>query len=246
MTTQEQNLTPEQKELVAVGASIGAGCQPCVRHHLQAGRAAGLDEVQLLSAVTTAERVRAEATVAMADYVRRTLGLDLTSPAPLPPLEETLASLGAALGANDIKNIERQLRVAVELGASRPQLQHAIGTAHSIQENATRIHLREAQRLLDAVAPAIAAEESTPNADDRCGCNADNGTAESTHATKRPEPVTATRGQAPGCSGMTARFVAAGASDARAGCREMFERLMTSAATAETSTPPAATGATGP
>jgi AhpD family alkylhydroperoxidase len=50
MTTEQQRLSPEQKELVAVGASVGAGRQPCVSHHLKAGAEAGLDAEQLLAA----------------------------------------------------------------------------------------------------------------------------------------------------------------------------------------------------
>src|SRR5512133_3262648 len=100
MTNHEQ-LSTEQKELVAVGASFGAGCQPCVSHHLKAGAKAGLDGERLLAAVTSAERVTAEAVVAMGDHARGKLGPDATAPALLSQLEQALASLGAALGAND-------------------------------------------------------------------------------------------------------------------------------------------------
>src|SRR5512133_3633010 len=158
MTSQEQNLSAEQKELIAVGASVGAGCQPCVSHHLKAGAQAGLGGEQLLAAVASAERVSAEAAVAMSDHARAKLGANNTTPALLSRLEEALASLGAALGANDVTNIERQLRAAADLGATRSQLQLAIDTAHTVQENAARIHLREAERLLDTVATTVTAE----------------------------------------------------------------------------------------
>jgi AhpD family alkylhydroperoxidase len=163
MATEKQELSSEQKELVAVGASVGAGCQPCVSHHLKAGAKAGLDEEQLLAAVTSAERVTAEAVVAMGDHARAKLGPSVTVPAMLSRLDEALASFGAALGANDVTNIERQLRAAAELGASRPQLQQAIETAQTVQEKAARIHLREAERMLDAVAPAVAENDQPPH-----------------------------------------------------------------------------------
>jgi AhpD family alkylhydroperoxidase len=177
MTTQEQNLSAEQTELVAVGASVGAGCRPCVSHHLKAGAKAGLAGEQLLAAVAGAERVSAEAAVTMGDHARATLGPGVTSPALLSRLEEALASLGAALGANDATNIERQLHAAADLGASRSQLQQAIDTAHNVQENAARIHLREAERLLDALAPATAAAQTDAESDEGCGCGADSDKA---------------------------------------------------------------------
>ena len=236
MTTTEQNLSPEQNELVAVGASVGAGCHPCVSHHLKAGAKAGLDEQRLLAAATSAERVTAEAAVAIGDHVRGELGPDVTSPALLSRLEEALASLGGALGANDVTNIERQLRAAVDLGASRSQLQQAIETAHTVQENAARIHLREAERLLDAVGPAVAADtEAQPG--ERCGCGSDDESSEA----ETPEPLEGTSGRSAGCHSMAARFGPGSASGAMTECRPMFERFMGGSASAEKTKAPAAT-----
>jgi AhpD family alkylhydroperoxidase len=172
MATVEQNLSSEQKEFVAVGASIGAGCHLCVDHHLKAGAKTGLEGEQLLAAVTSAERVTAEVAVSMGDHVSAKLGPTVTAPALLSRLEQALASLGAALGANDKQNIERELRAALELGASRPQLEQAIATAHTVQENAARIHLREAQRLLDSLAASTATHEDETHADQGSGCAA--------------------------------------------------------------------------
>jgi AhpD family alkylhydroperoxidase len=174
MPATQEHLSAEQHELVAVAAGVGAGCHPCVAHHLKAGAKAGLDGEQLLAAVTSAERVGAEAAVALSDHTRAKLA-EVTSPALLSRLEEALASLGAALGANDVTNIERQLRTAAGLGASRRQLQQAIATAHAVQENAARIHLREAERLLDGIAPAPASGQADVESDgafhDHCrGC----------------------------------------------------------------------------
>jgi AhpD family alkylhydroperoxidase len=168
MATLEQQLelSAQQNELVAVGASVGAGCQPCVSHHLHAGTEAGLEDEQLLAAVASAERVTAEAAVRMDDHVRGTLGRDVT-PALLSRVEETLAALGAALGANDKTNIARQLTAAAELGVSREQLSEAIETARTVQENATRIHIREAERLLDTL--DVVGSTAT---DEGCGCGA--------------------------------------------------------------------------
>ena len=247
MTDQDQNLSAEQKELVAVGASVGAGCQPCVSHHLKAGAKAGLDGQRLLAAVTSAERVTAEAAVAMSDHVRNKLGPDVTAPALLSRLEQALASLGAALAANDVMNIERHLRAAAELGASRSQLQQAIETAHNVQENAARIHLREAERLLDALAPASAAGEVDGEPDGGCGCGAEvdrEQTPTQTEAqdTDAREPVAAANGKSWHCHSMPARFGASGPG-AMAGCGEMFERVMGASAPAETKAPVATTAA---
>lgn len=241
MTTEQQNLSPEQKELVAVGASVGAGCQPCVSHHLKAGAQAGLDGEQLLSTVTSAERVSAEAAVAMGDHARGELGSTGSSPALLSRLEEALASLGAALGANDRTNIERQLRAAAELGATRAQLQQAIDTAHTVQENAARIHMREAERLLDTVGTTVTAEIDGHH-EEGCGCGAE--PEEPPARAEEPEPLAATSRHAAGCGGMAELVTASGPSGAMAACHKMFEHF-TSATPAETDQPPTAATAAG-
>ena len=244
MPDQEQNLSGEHQELVAVGASVGDGCQPCVSHHLKAGAKAGLDGEQLLAAVASAERVCAEAAVAMGDHARAKLGPDVTSAAFVSRLEEALASLGAALGANDAKNIEHQLRAASDLGATRSQLRQAIETAHNVQENAARIHLQEAQRLLDTLAPATTIT-SDVDSGSRCGCRTEENTEEVADTTEELEPVAAPRGHS--CDEMAAHFAMGGPSGAIEGCREMFERFMPATTPpTETNKTPAATTAAGP
>jgi len=253
MATVEQKWSLEQSELVAVGASVGADCHPCVDHHLKAAAKAGVDGERRLAAVTSAERVTAEAAVAMGDHVRGKLGPSVTQPALLSRLEEALASLGAALGANDATNIERQLRTQLELGVSRPQLQQAIETAHTVQENAARIHLHEAQRLLDSLAESVVARENATESGDGCGCGAedepeaapagaeapdaevesgegcgcgakDEGDAEAeAAATATSGPAAGFAGSMPGLSGGAGAGEMAGMAAAMANCRRMFE-----------------------
>lgn len=258
MEAMDAKLSPEQNELVAVGASVGAGCHPCVDHHLKAGGKAGLDGERLLAAVTSAERVSAEAAVRMADHLRATLGS--TEPALVSRLEEGLASLGAALGANDATNIERQLRTALDSGATRPQLEQAIETARTVQENAARIHLRQAERLLDTLGVAGAAREDEAGSGEGCGCGAkdENAPAMADAAAADPPPTgpranadddSATdraNGSAAACPGSMAELFSSagngeltGIAAVMANCGRMLERARrTPAAAAETNDPP--------
>ena len=170
MESDTQELNPRLNELVAVGASVSAGCHPCLNHHLNAGAQAGLESSQLLAAVTNAEAVASEATVLLADHAREKLG---ATSATLTLLEETLAAFGAALAANDAAAIDLQMRSAHGFGASRSQLQQAIETAKTVQEHAGRIHVRTAERLLDEIAPASAVADQESPQDPSCGCGGD-------------------------------------------------------------------------
>lgn len=233
MALLEQKLSLEQKELVAVGASVGAGCHPCVDHHLKAGAKAGLDGEQLLAAVTSAERVAAEAAVVMGDHVRGTLGPSVAEPALLSRLEDTLASLGAALGANDARSIERQLRTALDLGATRPELEQAIETAHTVQENAARIHLREAERLLEGLAAPVVLFENEVNSGDGCGCG-----AEGVSETPAPDArATDPAGERPPVAGPANDAAAAESRRTQpgAGCRDSMSELFAAAGSGQMS-----------
>jgi AhpD family alkylhydroperoxidase len=52
------DLTPRERELVAMGAAMGSNCVPCVEYHIPEARKAGLTDSQIAEAVRIADRVR--------------------------------------------------------------------------------------------------------------------------------------------------------------------------------------------
>ena len=183
MTGDEQRLSGEQVELVAVGASVGVGCHPCVRHHLKAATEAGVGEQRLVAALASSDRVAAEAGERMVAHARGVLGVEPGASAQAESsLDDALASFGAALGANDKVAIEQQMLAAQAAGASRSELEQAIQTAAKVQENAARIHVREAERLLEQAT----AKSDEPSGEDGCGddcpCHAEEDTNTQTDA----------------------------------------------------------------
>ena len=67
------------KELIAVGASVTANCQPCLQYHVSKARASGADDEEIEIAIAVAKAVRKGAAAKMDDYVMR-LGAE-TEPA---------------------------------------------------------------------------------------------------------------------------------------------------------------------
>lgn len=51
-------LSPTERELVAIGASLASNCIPCVAYHLAKARKAGLSETQISEAIEVADSVR--------------------------------------------------------------------------------------------------------------------------------------------------------------------------------------------
>lgn len=46
------------KELIAIAASVGANCKPCLRYYLEIAKDSGIDEQEILEAVEIAKSVR--------------------------------------------------------------------------------------------------------------------------------------------------------------------------------------------
>ena len=58
-------LSDKVKELVAVGASITANCQPCLQHHVEKALAFGADSEEVKAAIEVGKRVRKGASAKM-------------------------------------------------------------------------------------------------------------------------------------------------------------------------------------
>lgn len=151
-------LEQRDKELVAIGASIGALCGPCLDHHLPAGRNAGLSEPQLTRAVEVAEAIHRLAVDLMSV---RSRGL-LHSPAPPPDTspgatptsrQDELVALGASIGANCHPAVEQHISAALGQGLAPSQVRSAIKMARIVQQHAAGI-------TADKADTAIAAAES--------------------------------------------------------------------------------------
>jgi AhpD family alkylhydroperoxidase len=173
MSTNEERLTAEQKELVAIGASVGVGCLPCASFHFKLSRKMRIGVGRMLSAVVEAERVVSDARARLSTHVREELGAK-TKPAETSELDRELAALGAAIAANSIPNIRRHMIKASECGLSGAQLAAAIGVAERVQQKAAEGHIKETGRFLEHFDAKLAdtdadASEDLCGAD--CGCN---------------------------------------------------------------------------
>lgn len=56
------------KELIAIGASVGAHCQPCLTWHVEKARELGIDEEMIRAAIETGHMVEKGAMSAMRKF----------------------------------------------------------------------------------------------------------------------------------------------------------------------------------
>ena len=168
-------LTEKEQELVAVGASIAAGCRPCTAYHVRAARIAGADKEEIRQAANDALDVRRSATASMARLAEKQLGdapkSDATNYSEESLIGE-LVSVSAALAINCVTNLETHLAAAWQLGATVRQIQTALGIARAVKNMA-------AKKADEAVTKI--AGESQVCADD-CGCHTDTNPLSATSA----------------------------------------------------------------
>lgn len=67
-------VTPYIQELIAIGASVGAHCQPCLTYHVGKAREMGVGEQEIREAVTVGQKVEKGAMSAMRDFTGSLLG----------------------------------------------------------------------------------------------------------------------------------------------------------------------------
>lgn len=51
-------LSPRERELVALGAAIASNCLPCIEYHIPEARRQGLSDAQIGAAIDLAEQVK--------------------------------------------------------------------------------------------------------------------------------------------------------------------------------------------
>ncbi len=151
-------LEQQDKELVAIGASIGALCRPCIEHHIPAGRDAGLTERELARAVEVAQathRIATELLFQRSDELLRSTDAPAGVPVPAEPSSrlDELAALGASIGANCHPLLEQHVAGALQRGLTASQVRSAIKMAEFVQQHAAEVTVGKATAALEAAGP---------------------------------------------------------------------------------------------
>ena len=153
------SLTDAQREFVALGAAVGAGCQPCTQYHVRAALKSGLGPEEISRAIDQAQAVRQEGGVAVANVGRRHLGLEEEGQCDGLPTDgrQALVYIGSAAGCNAGDLLAPYLETASALGLSAEQLGEAVQVAQFVKERAADFLRSDLERALGKLAPTAAA-----------------------------------------------------------------------------------------
>lgn len=84
-TVSSSIFTPALAELVAIGAAIGANCEPCFKYHYSEARKLGLSREDMARAVELADRVKRAPAQNMLVLADKILGTSLATQTPADP-----------------------------------------------------------------------------------------------------------------------------------------------------------------
>ncbi len=180
----EIELNQKEQTLIAVGASVAAGCQPCTAYHLKAARAAGACDRSIALAVETAVSGRKSATTAMDEWAERCQGARPEIESEFRAQKRLIAeltSVATAVAVNSVPDLQKHLTAVRDMGARPEQIQVAIEIARKIK--------RVAEEKIEAITDRIGEQATSVAAVTGPGCCASS-------QVDRPE---VTAGAQPGC-----------------------------------------------
>ena len=159
-------LSDQEREHVALGAAVGAGCRPCTRYHIKAAVSSGLTHEDIRDDIEEAELVRIDAAMSIAVFARGLTGVAARhESAVCSPTSRSraLVQVGAATGANAGDLLDAVLPQARGLGLSDGALAEAVAVAGKVKEMAANFFAKDAER-------ALANGESVAATPDTGGC----------------------------------------------------------------------------
>ena len=119
-------LTVTEKELVAVGASIAAGCKPCTDYHLREVRKVQASDGEIRKAIADAVRIRREATAIMESHGLEDRGAGSETAGAGSSQETTrieeLVCVAAAFAVNCTASLDRHLKASQRVGIAEEEL----------------------------------------------------------------------------------------------------------------------------
>ena len=166
-------MTRQGKTLVALGASVAAGCQPCTEFQVKAAREAGACDRGIQLAVETALGVRHAATRGMDRWSERCQGARPELEAPFRSELRVLAelvSVASAVCVQSVPDLVLHLSEARQAGATSDQIRAAVGIAKSVRNAALEqievVLAQEDEHLASATGASVGC-----GPDQSCGCN---------------------------------------------------------------------------
>jgi len=116
----------QEKELVYFGASVAAGCKPCVTYHYEKAQSIGVSDNEIKQAISDAISVRENANRKMEQHSLELIGMtqdqdDEINTQGMTRITE-LVSIAAAFAVNCTSNLEKHIAAARAIGITEYEI----------------------------------------------------------------------------------------------------------------------------
>lgn len=136
----EQRLTQKEKELIAVGAAVSAGCQKCANYHFKQAFEEGATREEVQQTVASATCVIDSSGEIMQRKAYSLMEIDREEVPESCSDEQDrmtmLVKIAAAVAANNTNNIERYIGMTKSIGASHGEMTVAAKLGKAILKKA--------------------------------------------------------------------------------------------------------------
>ena len=162
----------KEKELVAIGASVAAGCKPCTNYHFNKVQEAGASNEEIKQAISDAMCVRDSAKKIMEAHGLKQLGViddidDCDCSDNTTRIKE-LVSISAAFAVNCSSNLEKHITAAQNVGITDDEIKSVIDLTLLIKNKAAS----HVDRIALRIGNNVSSIETTKD-EDECGCDDD-------------------------------------------------------------------------
>ena len=130
----------KEKELVAIGISVAAGCKPCTDHHVTVARKARATGDEIRQAINDAVVVKRSTVDLIEDHALTLIGEDLEvigcTFSSEPSRITALVSVGSAIAVNCVSSLEYYLAEAEVSGMTEDDIMKIVDLAALIKQRA--------------------------------------------------------------------------------------------------------------
>ncbi len=133
-------ITPREKELIAVGISVAAGCKPCTNYHVKKARIEGANDAEISDAIAEAIHIRYRATDTMKAYALGRIYIptrnNITETIGKSTRLNEMLAIGAAFGVNCVTTLREHLAAAEDKGITPAEIREIIKLGMFIKKKA--------------------------------------------------------------------------------------------------------------
>jgi len=166
------SITPQERELVIIGAAVGSGCQACIRQDMILANQLHVTDTDITDAIAIAIDIRRCATNEIESFASsgfvESMQPEQASTRHKYSRNKALVSVSAAFAVNCVSSLKEQVTAAKEAGIDEKDLDAAISLSSFIKAMATS----HVERLLNPIEFVddldTLAEYETPFGPERC------------------------------------------------------------------------------